>query len=77
MRGKNIVALLRFIALGAIICIFVGMLAGCGGKSWVCDYCGKKFSGTAYYAYSLDDTLCEECAWDYWIPLPIENYKKK
>lgn len=55
--------------------LLIGLLAACG-KSWTCDQCGKDFQGTAYYDYSGDGTLCEDCARSYWMPLPYKNYKK-
>jgi len=72
---KNVSKRNRVVLFGTILCLIIGMLAGCGQK-WTCDECGKDFSGTAYYADKLTDTLCAECAWTYWYPLPIENYKK-
>ena len=56
--------------------ITVLSLTACG-KSWVCDWCEKKFSGTAYYDGSnLNSTLCKECAVSYFAPFSIEGYKK-
>ncbi len=43
---------------------------------WTCDWCGTEWEGTAYYARSVSDTLCAECANQYWRPLPISNYTK-
>ena len=43
---------------------------------WTCDWCGAEWEGTAYYARSVSDTLCAECANRYWKPLPISNYTK-
>ena len=65
----------RLITMGVIIALLAVIMTGCG-KSWVCDNCGTQFSGTAYCGHKLDSTLCKECAWKYWEPLPIENYKK-
>ena len=70
MRKIKLATIILFVV---IICTTI---TACGNSS-VCDNCDKKFSGTAYYARNLDDTLCKDCAWKYWNPLPIENYKKK
>lgn len=43
---------------------------------WTCDRCDKTWFGTAYHGSDYSSTLCENCAWKYWSPLPIENYKK-
>ena len=55
------------------------ILASCTacGKSWTCDECGKTWSGKAYCGMTTDETMCEECAAKYWMPLPYENYQKK
>ena len=51
-------------------------LAGCSFKNWTCDVCGKSFTGKAYYGWSYDDTMCEDCARKYWMPLNYKNYLK-
>lgn len=57
------------------ICI---VLAGC--SSYKCDWCGKDFSGTTYFAgvsqSDMDDVVCRDCAQNYWAPLNVENFKR-
>lgn len=65
----------RVLCLAALAIGLVLILAACG-QSWTCDECGKSWTGTAYYDYSGDGTLCEDCARTYWMPLPYQNYKK-
>lgn len=50
-------------------------LTSCG-KTWTCDKCHETFKGDAYYDDDRNSTLCADCAWEYWWPLPIDNYKK-
>lgn len=59
----------------AMIAIMLSVFTGCG-QTWVCDNCGKSFHGTAYTGWNGDETLCEDCATEYWWPLPIENFEK-
>lgn len=66
----------KMFVLLACALLLLSLLAACG-KEWACDQCGKTFRGDAYYDYSQTMTLCEDCARSYWMPLPIENYKKK
>lgn len=57
------------------LAIVLCLLSGCA--SHVCDFCGKKFTGTAYYdSYEPDSTLCEDCARQYYAPLPYKSFKK-
>ena len=68
----------RFSAIIAMLLVPVSLLAllsGCG-QAWTCDECGKDFFGTAYYGFSGTETYCEDCAKDYWMHLPYQNYKK-
>lgn len=68
----------RFPAIITMLLVLVSLLAllsGCG-QAWTCDECGKEFFGTAYYGFSGTETYCEDCAKDYWMPLPYQNYKK-
>ena len=55
--------------------MMLGLFAGCA-KQWTCDRCGKTWRGDAYYGSEYSDTLCPDCAGEYWFPLPINNYKK-
>ena len=62
----------RFSAIISMLLVLVSLLAllsGCG-QTWTCDKCGKDFFGTAYYGFSGTETYCEDCARDYWTPLP-------
>jgi len=72
------------IAIGTVVIITViGILiaafgnSGSSAKHWACDYCGKTWTGVAYHNDDFDATLCAECAWDYWEPFPIDNYRKR
>ena len=60
----------------ALVLIFALSLTACG-KNWVCDECGKSFSGKAYYGFNTTETFCEDCARQYWMPLNYQNYVKK
>lgn len=59
----------------AVILAFI--LTACGG-SYTCMDCGKTTS-KAYYDMmaSKEQVMCEECARQYWMPLPYENYRVK
>ena len=61
-----------------LMTILVIVLVACG-KKWKCDVCAKEWSGEAYYmAYGgPDSTLCEDCAWAYYNPVPYGNFVKK
>lgn len=59
------------VVLAGLIAI---VLFGCG-KAWTCDRCDKTWLGDAYYGSDFSDVLCDECAREYWHPLPYENYK--
>lgn len=66
---KKLLIVLVAMALASI-------LTACS-KSWVCDSCGKSFTGKAYYGLETTETFCEDCARKYWIPLDYRNYQKK
>ena len=59
-------------SLSVAILLFV---VGCG-KKWECDYCGDQWTGKAYRDYD-GYPLCEDCAIEYWMPLPYQNYEIK
>lgn len=67
---------LLLIPLLLAVFVVVVVIVSTNGKEWTCDWCGKEWNGEAYYGDDLTDTLCKECAEDYWNPLPIENYVK-
>ncbi len=67
----------RMVAIISAIVLVAGIaIILLSGKQWTCDRCGKTWIGDAYYAGSYSDTLCDECAAEYWSPLPYKNYKK-
>lgn len=70
-RTRELAATIALLMITCIACMF----AGCA-KQWTCDRCGKTWRGDAYYGSEYSDTLCADCASDYWFPLPINNYKK-
>lgn len=42
----------------------------------VCDWCGKSSRGDFYYdPYDPDSIMCENCARQYFMGLPFEDYK--
>ena len=63
--------------IGILIAVFSNSDGGSGAKRWTCDDCGKTWTGVSYHDSDWDSTLCEECAWDYWEPFPIDNYRKR
>lgn len=70
-RVKRSAAAIFLLITTCIMCMF----AGCASQ-WTCVRCGKTWRGDAYYGSEYSDTLCADCAGDYWFPLPINNYKK-
>ncbi len=66
---------IRLTAVLLLIVLLVTLFAGCG-KSYECSECGKTFHGTAYKGWSQDDILCEDCATEYWWPLPIDQFTR-
>ena len=53
------------------------MVCGCG-KSYTCHDCGESTS-KAYYDMNakIDKVMCEDCAREYWMPMPYQNYQVK
>ena len=68
---RKLAAAISLLIISGVACVF----AGCA-KQWTCDRCGKTWRGDAYYGSEYSDTLCPDCAGEYWFPLPINNYKK-
>lgn len=68
---RKLAAAISLLIIAGVACMF----AGCA-KQWTCDRCGKTWRGDAYYGSEYSDTLCPDCAGEYWFPLPINNYKK-
>lgn len=68
---RKLAAAISLLIIAGVACV----LAGCA-KQWTCDRCGKTWRGDAYYGSEYSDTLCPDCAGEYWFPLPINNYKK-
>ncbi|MCI8850347.1 MAG: hypothetical protein HFE82_02205 [Erysipelotrichaceae bacterium] len=59
------------------VCVLCAALILNGCSSHVCDRCGKKFTGSAYYiSKEPGSTICEDCARDYYDPFPYGNFKK-
>lgn len=67
--------IIKIIVIASVLLLTLCVLTACG-KKWTCDTCGKNFSGVAYYGWYYEDTMCEDCARDYWMPLPYQNYTK-
>lgn len=65
----------KFLLVVLTVVIVVMMLSGCGQK-WICDNCGKEWTGKAYHGVSTHETMCASCAELYWMPLPYEDYEK-
>ena len=59
--------------IGVLVC----GLCGCG-KSYTCYDCDKTTT-KAYYNMDakIDKVMCEECAREYWMPMPYQNYRVK
>lgn len=72
-KGRITMKKLVLLALALILALSIAACA----KSWVCDECGKSFTGKAYYGYYTTETFCEDCARKYWMPLDYRNYVKK
>lgn len=68
---RKLAAAISLLIIAGVACVF----AGCA-KQWTCDRCGKTWRGDAYYGSEYSDTLCPDCAGEYWFLLPINNYKK-
>lgn len=68
MKKKVIAAIL--------IMVLLMIFMGCG--FYTCAKCNTTTT-KAYYDWSCDKNyvMCEECARNYWMPLPIENYRVK
>ena len=45
-------------------------------ERWVCDDCGRVWWGTAYVGEDGDETMCGQCAEEYWAPAPYESHTK-
>lgn len=59
-----------------VFSVFIMLSLSACGKSWTCDWCDKTWTGEAYYGGDYNETLCDECAYKYWDPMPYKNYKK-
>lgn len=68
----------KLLIIPLLLAVFVAavVIISSNVKEWTCDWCDKTWKGDAYHGSSLDSTLCEDCAWKYWSPFPIDNYKK-
>lgn len=66
----------KIICLGIVITCLLSVLCGC--KSYTCYDCGKN-THKAYYDASANEesVLCEDCAREWWMPFPYENYRVK
>lgn len=63
------------ICIGIVIGIL--LILWMSSNAHTCDTCGKTFFGTQYYdSWYIDKTMCEDCAREYYAPLPYQNYKK-
>ncbi|MBP3337157.1 MAG: hypothetical protein J6L59_01975 [Clostridia bacterium] len=64
-----------YLTVATLFIIF--MVCGCG-KSYTCHDCGESTS-KAYYDMNakIDKVMCEDCAREYWMPMPYQNYQVK
>ena len=74
-RRKLLIGIGIGIALLVAILVFVCNLSKNYGE-WICDRCNVVFSGKAYYGINGTETMCEDCAKEYWMPLSYQNYVK-
>lgn len=43
-----------------------------------CDWCGKQYIGTSYYdAWDSEDTMCEDCAREYYMGIDYTRFRVK
>lgn len=62
--------------VAAVVFFFAACYLVYGGKT--CDWCDKKFYGTAYYdCFAPETTFCEDCAKEYYTFGGYQNYKKQ
>lgn len=63
--------------LSTMLFIIIIMLCGCG-KSYICCDCGESTT-KAYYSLNanIERVMCEDCAREYWMPMPYQNYRVK
>ena len=66
----------KWLIIGLIALVIFIVCFVIPGFGWKCDDCGKTWIGSAYHGSEYSETLCRDCAVNYWSPLPIENYKK-
>lgn len=62
-----------------LVLVIVMLLTLCAcEKKYTCYECGESTS-KAYYdmSASKEYVMCEDCAREYWMPLPYENYGVK
>ena len=59
-----------------ILLVLATILSGCGAK-YTCSDCGKKVGKAYYDPFRSDTYYCEDCARDYFSPLPYSAYQVK
>lgn len=74
--NKNLYLISWIVLIISAVILMVGLI-GCG-KTYVCYEC-EESTTKAYYDLDakVEKVLCEECARDYWMPLPYQNYRVK
>lgn len=65
----------RMIAV-LLLAVTLLCLTACG-KTYTCAECGKTTSKAYYDTLTTGRYLCETCAWEYYSPFPIENFRVK
>lgn len=72
--GKDSKKTIRFIGIAAILLIVFLIVWMATGKT--CDFCDKAYHGASYYdAFDPNIIMCEQCAKEYYAPLPYKQYR--
>lgn len=69
---KTLIVIILILA----VIITVIALRSNGIRRWECNECGKGFFGHAYYGWDGDESMCSDCAREYWMPFPYEEYAR-
>lgn len=60
--------------IALMLLTFTATLTACG-KKYTCDWCGKRVSVAYYDPFDTDEVMCEDCAKQYFAPLPYSAYR--
>ncbi len=66
---KIVIIAAVLVFLGMVICLYLGT------GSHTCSRCGKKTIVAYYDPLDTDEYFCEDCAKEYFAPLPYQNYR--